>query len=222
MAQPQRVEAHREASGTNGDLGHSKGPHPAVAGSGQDRDVSQGEFHGAPVQGESPQRPEPRSEPAVGGGGAPGLATPGATREPRQPAGPGATPGMSSAGSTPRAGGRATRPQTGLLYEGSPLRGVARSPRAAGLQTFGSKYMPFAAGFAHMAGEAPVYRSSRLHALNPTAAVSEDTSYLYTLDSGLETAATRAANPDRRTEHVRNTAPAARGGLAGRLFGPIR
>ena len=32
-----------------------------------------------------------------------------------------------------------------------------------------------------MAGEAPVYRSSRLHAVNPTAAVSEDTSYLYTL-----------------------------------------
>lgn len=32
-----------------------------------------------------------------------------------------------------------------------------------------------------MAGEAPVYRSSRLHAVNPTAAISEDTSYLYTL-----------------------------------------
>lgn len=32
-----------------------------------------------------------------------------------------------------------------------------------------------------MAGEAPVYRSSRLHSVNPTAAVSEDTSYLYTL-----------------------------------------
>lgn len=41
-------------------------------------------------------------------------------------------------------------------------------------------------------------------------------------DYGLETAATRAANPDRRTEHVRNTAPAARGGLAGRLFGVSR
>jgi hypothetical protein len=32
-----------------------------------------------------------------------------------------------------------------------------------------------------MAGEAAVYRSSRLHSVNPTAAVSEDTSYLYTL-----------------------------------------
>jgi hypothetical protein len=32
-----------------------------------------------------------------------------------------------------------------------------------------------------MASEAPVYRSSRLHATNPTAAISEDTSYLYTL-----------------------------------------
>lgn len=32
-----------------------------------------------------------------------------------------------------------------------------------------------------MAGEAPVYRSSRLHTINPTAAVDEDTSYFYTL-----------------------------------------
>ena len=32
-----------------------------------------------------------------------------------------------------------------------------------------------------MAGEAAVYRSSRLQSINPTAAVSEDTSYLYTL-----------------------------------------
>ena len=37
------------------------------------------------------------------------------------------------------------------------------------------------AGFSAMAGEAPVYRSSRLHSVNPTAAVNEDTSYLYTL-----------------------------------------
>lgn len=48
-----------------------------------------------------------------------------------------------------------------------------------------------AAGFSHQAGEAPVYRSSRLHAINPTAAVNEDTSYLYTLasDAGLAPAA---------------------------------
>lgn len=36
-----------------------------------------------------------------------------------------------------------------------------------------------------------MYRSSRLHAINPTAAVNEDTSYLYTLasDAGLAPAA---------------------------------
>lgn len=32
-----------------------------------------------------------------------------------------------------------------------------------------------------MAGEAPVYRSSQLHTINPTAAINEDTSYLWTL-----------------------------------------
>jgi hypothetical protein len=32
-----------------------------------------------------------------------------------------------------------------------------------------------------MASEAPVYRSSRLHTINPTAAINEDTSYLWTL-----------------------------------------
>lgn len=32
-----------------------------------------------------------------------------------------------------------------------------------------------------MVRTAPVYRSHRLHAINPTAAVSDDVSYLYTL-----------------------------------------
>ncbi|KAL4421176.1 hypothetical protein ABPG77_003359 [Micractinium sp. CCAP 211/92] len=99
-------------------------------------------------------------------------------------------------------------------------RAYERSPSAAGPQTFGSKYMPFAAGFSHQAGEAPVYRSSRLHAINPTAAVNEDTSYMYTLDSGRETPATHAANPNHGAEHVRNTAAAAsaRGGFMGKVF----
>ena len=35
-----------------------------------------------------------------------------------------------------------------------------------------------------MASEAPVYRSSRLHSINPVAAASEDTSYYYTLVRG--------------------------------------
>jgi hypothetical protein len=38
-----------------------------------------------------------------------------------------------------------------------------------------------AAGFAQMASGAPVYRSSRLYGTNPTAAIDEDTSYMYTL-----------------------------------------
>lgn len=52
---------------------------------------------------------------------------------------------------------------------------------APGVQTFGQKYVPFAAGFAHTPDEAAVYRSSRLHAVNPTAAVSDDVSYYWTL-----------------------------------------
>jgi hypothetical protein len=39
------------------------------------------------------------------------------------------------------------------------------------------------AGFSHMADEAAVYRSSRLHTINPTAACSEDTSFYWTLVS---------------------------------------
>ena len=39
------------------------------------------------------------------------------------------------------------------------------------------------AGFENMIHTAPVYRSARLHAINPTAAVSDDVSYLYTLVS---------------------------------------
>ena len=87
--------------------------------------------------------PIPTSAPA-------GLATPAGTAL-RQGAGA-AT--VSSAASTPRRpdlgihigtrGGGERRGE--LLYEGSPLRAAARSPNAAGLLTFGSKYMPFAAG----------------------------------------------------------------------------
>lgn len=68
-----------------------------------------------------------------------GLTTPPATYQ-RVPTATGGG-GVSSAGSTPRGAG-----QGALLYEGSPLHGRARSPRAPGLQTFGAKYMPFAAG----------------------------------------------------------------------------
>jgi hypothetical protein len=60
-------------------------------------------------------------------------------------------------------------------------RALVHSMNAPGIQTFGEKYVPFAAGFAHTPDEAAVYRSSRLHAINPTAAVTDDVSYYWTL-----------------------------------------
>lgn len=107
----------------------------------------------------------------------------------------------------------------------SPRRATSRSPTATGVRGFGDKYIPFAAGFGAMAESAPVYRSSRLHAVNPTAAINEDMSYLYTLDSGRTTAAAQAANPETEREHVRNTAMASAGGSSGmvrKLMKPIR
>jgi hypothetical protein len=89
------------------------------------------------------------------------LATPSVTREPHSQAEAttprhhavvvAAAPGASSAGSTPRGAvvsgpGRGRQAASGMLYEGSPLHGASRSSRAPGLQTFGSQYMPFAAG----------------------------------------------------------------------------
>lgn len=130
-----------------------------------------------------------------------------------------------------------------------------RSSDAAGPETFGKKYMPFAAGkkpklvdlsstlywnsdlgyvklnnpfppslsgFAHMASEAPVYRTSRLHMINPTAAVSDDISFYYTLDSGRVSPAAVAANPETSAEFVRNTSTQSHGGMFRRLMKPIQ
>ena len=72
-----------------------------------------------------------------------------------------------------------------------------------------------------MSSEAPVYRSSRLHTINPTAAVSDDVSYLYTLDNGRTPPAALAANPDTSAEFVRNTATQTHGGMFRRLMKPI-
>ena len=99
-----------------------------------------------------------------------------------------------------------------------PLHHVADSP---GPRTYDKQYMPFAAGFAHMANEAPVYRSARLHVINPTAAASDDISYYYTLDSGRVPPAVVAANPETAAEFVRNTPSATHGGMFRRLMKPI-
>ena len=115
--------------------------------------------------------------------------------------------------------------------EGAPSVSVASDdegaapvakPQIRGLKTFGDKYMPFAAGFENMIHTAPVYRSARLHAINPTAAVSDDVSYLYTLDSGVVTPAAAAADPNYDAEFVRNTLAESRGGLMNALKKPIR
>jgi hypothetical protein len=73
-----------------------------------------------------------------------------------------------------------------------------------------------------MADEAAVYRSTRLHTINPTAAVTSDISYYYTLDSGRVPPAALAANPESAEEFVRNTSTATHGGLFRRLMKPIR
>ena len=92
-----------------------------------------------------------------------------------------------------------------------------------GVHTFGNKYMPFAAGFEHMAAEAPVYRSTRLHTINPTAAVSDDVSYYFTLDNQKSTPATKGADPKSgSSEHVRNTRMASKGGWWSSLMQPIK
>ncbi|KAL6769603.1 hypothetical protein ACKKBG_A31670 [Auxenochlorella protothecoides x Auxenochlorella symbiontica] len=100
--------------------------------------------------------------------------------------------------------------------------GEAKAPRIKGLETFDGKLVPFAAGFENMVRTAPVYRSHRLHAINPTAAVSDDVSYLYTLDSGRVTPASAAADPNYDAEFIRNTTAASKGGLFQSLLQPIK
>jgi len=73
-----------------------------------------------------------------------------------------------------------------------------------------------------MASEAPVYRTSRLHVINPTAAVSDDISFYYTLDSGRVPPAVVAANPETSAEFVRNTSTQSHGGMFRRLMKPIQ
>jgi len=74
-----------------------------------------------------------------------------------------------------------------------------------------------------MASEAAVYRSTRLHTINPTAAVSDDVSYYYTLDSGrAPPPAAVAANPNTSQEFVRNTRMETHGGAWKAAMKPIR
>jgi hypothetical protein len=111
--------------------------------------------------------------------------------------------------------------ELGYVFHTKLRAPLQRSLDAPGPETFGHKYMPFAAGFAHMADEAPVYRTSRLHMINPTAAVSDDISFYYTLDSGRVPPAVVAANPETSAEFVRNTATQSHGGMFRRLMKPI-
>lgn len=72
-----------------------------------------------------------------------------------------------------------------------------------------------------MSQEAAVYRTNRLHVINPTAAVSDDISFYYTLDSGRVPPAAIAADPESSAEFVRNTATGTHGGMFRRLMKPI-
>ncbi len=72
-----------------------------------------------------------------------------------------------------------------------------------------------------MANEASIYRSTRLYGINPTAAVTEDISYYYTLDSGRTPPAAVAANPETAAEFVRNTPRGTHGGMFRSLMKPI-
>lgn len=99
---------------------------------------------------------------------------------------------------------------------------LSHSMNAPGPQTFDHQYMPFAGGFAHMSDEAKIYRSTRLNAINPTAAVSDDISFYYTLDSGRVPPAAVAANPERSAEFVRNTPTKTHGGVMRSLMRPIK
>lgn len=103
------------------------------------------------------------------------------------------------------------------------LRGPLHHGAEAGApRTLDNKsYIPFAGGFANMASEAAVYRSARLHGINPTAAVTEDISFYYTLDSGRVPPAAIAANPESAAEFVRNTPRGTHGGLFRSLMKPI-
>lgn len=72
-----------------------------------------------------------------------------------------------------------------------------------------------------MALEAAVYRPTRLNVINPTAAVSDDISYYYTLDSGRVPPAALAADPESSAEFVRNTSMQSQGGFFRRMMKPI-
>ena len=79
------------------------------------------------------------------------------------------------------------------------------------------------AGFAYEPAETPVYRSARLHDVDPTAAAHDDFSHYWTVDSGRGPgAAARAAEPGAEGEHIRNTRSGAEGGVVARLMRPMR
>lgn len=73
-----------------------------------------------------------------------------------------------------------------------------------------------------MTEEAVAYRSARKTSYHPTAAVSDDVSYYYTLDSGRIPPAALAADPASAEEFVRNTTAEAQGGFWRRMMRPIR
>ncbi|GAB4818120.1 hypothetical protein N2152v2_005166 [Parachlorella kessleri] len=212
---------------------------------GRDKAVSQGEFHGIPLGQNGPQVPvehghrrveafevegPPVTQGRVEGPGSVGMVgTPIITREAHTGATTTAMAGgsppvgrlgrMQREGSAGRLSSSAATPRSvgSLSAGGGRLRGIARSPHAPGMQTFGQKYLPFAAGFAYMAETAPVYRSTSLGPVGPTAAATEDMSYYYRLDSG-------KIEPGAHGEHVRNTKAASRsstgkGGLWSRFGG---
>ena len=102
------------------------------------------------------------------------------------------------------------------------LRGLAASMNAPGLQSYNHEYMPFASGFEHQVKEAITYRSARKPSVNPTAAVTDDVSYYYELDSGRIPPAAVAADPSTVEEFVRNTSTASQGGFWRKMMRPIQ
>ncbi|KDD75928.1 hypothetical protein H632_c432p0 [Helicosporidium sp. ATCC 50920] len=78
---------------------------------------------------------------------------------------------------------------------------VPRRPLTVGLKTIGNEFMPYAAGFENMHLSAAVYRSVNLKAMDHSPNADDDWSYLYHLDSGRTTAASRAADPGTTREH---------------------
>ena len=101
------------------------------------------------------------------------------------------------------------------------LRGIESSVNAPGVQTFENQYMAFASGFKYQVKEVPAYRSTKAYHVNPTAAMTDDLSYYYTLDNGKVNPASSAANPDTYREFVRNTKTSSHGGVWRRLMRPL-